>query len=215
MLALLELHVGGGWIVRVSVPEEGRAVGGEGGQLALVGVDVGFEVSEALVYFRAGGGGDVLLLETHLAELLFHLSVRSMDRYGNGAEDINGQMEGWRYYQLVGFLEGSLGGADGGFARLAAELGDLVEFLGQVGLDELEFGFVAAEELGAGVGVERVGHDGYLIVVICGWVCSKLSQRGSKLKRRVGRRCRRIKIVERLLTRFWRVLGWVIGNVVG
>ena len=61
-------------------------------------------------------------------------------------------------YQFVGFLEGSLGGADGGLARLAAELGDLVQFLCQVGLDELEFGFVAAEELGAGVGVERISH---------------------------------------------------------
>ena len=48
-------------------------------------------------------------------------------------------------YQFIGLLQGALGLVDGGLARLAAQLGDLVQFLGQVGLDELELGLVGAE----------------------------------------------------------------------
>lgn len=55
------------------------------------------------------------------------------------------------HYQLVGLLESALGGADGGLARLPVQLGDLVEFLGQVGLHQFKLGLVAAEQLGAGV----------------------------------------------------------------
>ena len=48
-----------------------------------------------------------------------------------------------------------LGLGDGGLARLAGQLGDLVELLGEIGLDELEVGLVRGEQVGAGVGV---GH---------------------------------------------------------
>ena len=63
-------------------------------------------------------------------------------------------------YQLVGLFDCALGGVDGGLAWLAGELGDLVEFLGEVGLNELQLGFIVAEALGADVRIEGVGHGG-------------------------------------------------------
>lgn len=68
LLALLELVVLGR-VVRVARAEEGGAVVGEGLELALRGVDVGFEVAETGVYAGAGGGGDVLLFDAHHVEL--------------------------------------------------------------------------------------------------------------------------------------------------
>ena len=68
LLALLELVVLGR-VVRVAGAEEGGAVVGEGLELALRGVDVGFEVAETGVYAGAGGGGDVLLFDAHHGEL--------------------------------------------------------------------------------------------------------------------------------------------------
>lgn len=44
------------------------------------------------------------------------------------------------------------------------ELGDLVEFLGDVGLGELEVCFVRGEEFGTGVGVEGMGGHGDRVV---------------------------------------------------
>jgi len=67
LLALLELHIIR--VVRVSAAEESRAVVGQGAKFPLCGVDVGFVVAEALVYFRSGCGGDVLLFEAHLIKL--------------------------------------------------------------------------------------------------------------------------------------------------
>ena len=68
LLALLELVVLGR-VVRVAGAEEGGAVVGEGLELALRGVDVGFEVAETGIYAGAGGGGDVLLFDAHHVEL--------------------------------------------------------------------------------------------------------------------------------------------------
>ena len=68
LLALLELVVLGR-VVRVAGAEEGGAVVGEGLELTLRGVDVGFEVAETGVYTGAGGGGDVLLFDAHHVEL--------------------------------------------------------------------------------------------------------------------------------------------------
>jgi hypothetical protein len=62
-------------------------------------------------------------------------------------------------HNLVCFLQSTLCLRDGRFAWLAGHLWDLVELLGEVGLDELELSFITAEELRASVGVERVGHD--------------------------------------------------------
>lgn len=74
-------------------------------------------------------------------------------------EEGGGAREGIRgTYQLVGLLEGPLRLRDGRLARLARQLGDLVELLLQVGLHDLELCLVRGEELGAGVGVERVRH---------------------------------------------------------
>lgn len=69
-----------------------------------------------------------------------------------------GNKEGTGTHQLVGFLEGALGGGNGGLPRLAGQLGDLIELLLEVGLHDLELPLVRGEELGAGVGVEGVGH---------------------------------------------------------
>lgn len=78
LLPLLELEVRrvgrGRGVVGVAGPEEGGAVVGEVAQLALVAVDVGFVVSEALVDLGARGRGDVLLFEAHLAELTMFVS---------------------------------------------------------------------------------------------------------------------------------------------
>ena len=49
-------------------------------------------------------------------------------------------------------------------AATLAQLADLVEFLGDVGLEEAEFGFVTSEELGWG-GV-CIGHGFVLILVV-------------------------------------------------
>lgn len=89
LLALLELQVRGAGVgvVGVAGAEEGGAVVGEGAQLALVAVHVGFEVAEALVYLGARGGGDVLLFETHLSELEavgVSEGVACRERYGGG-----------------------------------------------------------------------------------------------------------------------------------
>ncbi len=65
---------------------------------------------------------------------------------------------GGESYQLIGLLERALSLADGTLARLAREFGDLIQLLCQVCLDELELGLVGAEQLGASIGVERVGH---------------------------------------------------------
>lgn len=83
-------------------------------------------------------------------------------------------------YQLIGLLERALSLADGTLARLAREFGDLIQLLCQVCLDELELGLVGAEQLGASIGVERVGHGcGY--GGDCGGVSAK--QDGRKEKR--------------------------------
>lgn len=61
-------------------------------------------------------------------------------------------------YQLVGLLERPLRPADGGFARLAGRLFDLLYLLRQVGLHELQLCLIAAKALGAGLCVDEVGH---------------------------------------------------------
>ncbi len=68
MLALLELVVFRR-VVGIAGAEEGGAVVGESLEFAFSGVDVGFKVAEAGVYAGAGGGGDVLLFDTHHVEL--------------------------------------------------------------------------------------------------------------------------------------------------
>ena len=68
LLALLELVVFAR-VVRVAGAEEGGAVVGEGLELALRGVDVGFKVAETGIYAGAGGRGDVLLFDAHHVEL--------------------------------------------------------------------------------------------------------------------------------------------------
>ena len=99
LLALLELVVFGR-VVGVAGAEEGGAVGGEGFELAFGGVDVGFEVAEARVYARAGGGGDVLFFDAHHVELWGFVSM---------FRDVNAEMAwgdwGERIYQFVGFFE--------------------------------------------------------------------------------------------------------------
>lgn len=69
LLSLLELLVRSIRVVGIAVAEEGFAVLGEGFEFAFLRVDVGFEIPEALVYFRAGGGGDVLFFYAHLTDL--------------------------------------------------------------------------------------------------------------------------------------------------
>lgn len=70
LLALLEVNVRGTrGVVLVAGAKEGRAVGGEVGQLATAGVDIGFVVAEALVDFAAGRGGNVGFFEAHLTKL--------------------------------------------------------------------------------------------------------------------------------------------------
>lgn len=154
LLALREVDVGGVGrgvlFVGVAAREEGGAVGREGGQAGAGRCDCVLVGAEAGVYLWAGGGGDVLFFEAHLAELFVPLLVSGGRREGERGE---GGM-----YQLVGLLEGALGSGDGGLARLARQLGDLVELLLEVGLDDLELALVRGEELGAGVGVEGVGH---------------------------------------------------------
>jgi hypothetical protein len=61
-------------------------------------------------------------------------------------------------YQLICLLQRTLGLAESRFPGLSDELGDLIEFLSQIGLNELELGLIVAEELRAGVGIERVRH---------------------------------------------------------
>lgn len=63
-------------------------------------------------------------------------------------------------YQFICLLYCSLCLADGGLSGFPRQIWDLVQLLAQVGLDEFELGFIAAEELRAGVGIERVGHVG-------------------------------------------------------
>ncbi|ROW16988.1 hypothetical protein VPNG_01213 [Cytospora leucostoma] len=69
LLPLLELDVAG--VVRVALAgaEEGGPVLGQGAELALGLVDGRLHVAVALVGLRAGAGGDVLLLDLHLAQL--------------------------------------------------------------------------------------------------------------------------------------------------
>ena len=74
LLALLQLRIAraprvGVWVVGVAVSEEGTPIGGEGGEEAASGVDVGGEVAERLVDARFLRGGDVLLFDAHLVEL--------------------------------------------------------------------------------------------------------------------------------------------------
>ena len=92
LLALLELVVLGR-VVRVAGAEEGGAVVGEGLELALGGVDVGFEVAEAGVDAGAGGGGDVLLFDAHHVELFFFgwgwlVYAESIGRLGHGLRGV-------------------------------------------------------------------------------------------------------------------------------
>jgi hypothetical protein len=84
------------------------------------------EIPEALGDFEFEILWDVRLLQSH------------------GAED------------LVCFLERALSLADGGFPGFARQLGDLVQFLAEIGLYQFQFGLVAAEALRTGIGV----HDG-------------------------------------------------------
>lgn len=70
LLALLELDVAGGVRVPLAGAEEGGPVVGQGPELPLRLVDGRLHVAVPLVGPRAGPGGDVLLLELHLAELL-------------------------------------------------------------------------------------------------------------------------------------------------
>lgn len=73
LLPLLELEVARAraGVVGVARAEERGAVVGEGPQLALGLVDVGLEVAQARVDLVAARRGDVLLLQTHLAELFW------------------------------------------------------------------------------------------------------------------------------------------------
>jgi hypothetical protein len=61
-------------------------------------------------------------------------------------------------YQLIGLLQRPFCSADGCLARLAGRLLDLLDLLRQVGLHQLQLGFVAAKALGAGFCVDEVGH---------------------------------------------------------
>ena len=78
-------------------------------------------------------------------------------------------------YQLVGLLQRPLCPADGCLARLAGRLLDLLDLLRQVGLHQLQLGFVAAKALGAGFCVDEVGHGrgvGRNCKIMCGvWWC--------------------------------------------
>lgn len=67
LLALFKLLVGG--VVGVARAEEGGAVRGEGLELALCAVNVGFAVAEMLFRGLAAGGGDVGDFELHGADL--------------------------------------------------------------------------------------------------------------------------------------------------
>lgn len=60
--------------------------------------------------------------------------------------------------------------ANSGFARLAIEFGDLVQLLVEVGLNEFELSFIAGEELRAGISIERVCHDVFVVILGVG-VC--------------------------------------------
>ncbi len=71
LLPLLELVVRGR-VVGIAVAEERFAVVGERLEFAFVGVDVAFEIAEALVDLATDGRGDVLLFDAHLVELPFH-----------------------------------------------------------------------------------------------------------------------------------------------
>ena len=103
-------------------------------------------VAEALVDFCAGGGGDVLFLEAHLIELVPGLVLPS-SKYGFCYS-----------HQLVRLFQSPLCLTDCCFAWLACQVGDLVQLLAEVCLHQFQLGLVAAEELGAGVGIEWVGH---------------------------------------------------------
>lgn len=61
-------------------------------------------------------------------------------------------------HEFGSLVQRVLRAANGSLALFSGELGDLVEFLAQVGLDEFKLGFVVAEELRACVCVDWVGH---------------------------------------------------------
>jgi hypothetical protein len=61
-------------------------------------------------------------------------------------------------HQLVCLLYCTLCLADSSLSGLPRQIRDLVQLLGQVGLDEFKLCFIAAEELRAGIGIERIRH---------------------------------------------------------
>ena len=69
LLPLLELHVPTARVVGIARAEERGTVMRQVLQAPLGGVGVSLVVAEALVYFRARGGGNVRFLEAHLVEL--------------------------------------------------------------------------------------------------------------------------------------------------
>ena len=68
LLPLLELLVATR-VVGIAISEKGFSVVREGFQFAFGGIEVGFVVAEAGVDPGAGGGGDVLFLDSHLVKL--------------------------------------------------------------------------------------------------------------------------------------------------
>jgi hypothetical protein len=61
-------------------------------------------------------------------------------------------------HQLLGFFQRALCSADGGFPGLSACLFDLLYLLAEIGLHQLQLGFIAAEALGACICVDEIGH---------------------------------------------------------
>lgn len=59
-------------------------------------------------------------------------------------------------HELSGLVQRVVRATDGSLALFSREFGELIEFLIQVGLDELEFSFIVAEKLGSCVGVHCV-----------------------------------------------------------
>lgn len=69
-------------------------------------------------------------------------------------------------HQLFGFLQRTLCPANCGFPRLSGRLFDLLYLLAEVGLHQLELGFVTAEALGACICVDEVGHGRWYMLEI-------------------------------------------------
>lgn len=67
-------------------------------------------------------------------------------------------MAAGRTYQLFGLLKRSLRPTDGCFTWLSRGLLDLLKLLAEVGLDQLQLGFITTKALGASIGVDEVGH---------------------------------------------------------